>query len=126
MYSRGRYGEIIYVKSWYGFKNPCAQKGPYERWHNQIKAYIQAQSLDPGWLTKAQFDSVVVFASALSPVKSCIKFIKNKYYVDDVKEIACQLWILVKDTARKLQTAIEHESAKRRPSDHEVIRSASK
>ena len=87
MYSRGRYGEIIYAKSWCGFKNPSAQKGPYETWRNQIKAYIQAQSLDSGRLTEAQFDSVVVFASALSPVKSRIKFIKNKHQADDVKEI---------------------------------------
>ena len=95
-------------------------------WRNQIKAYIQAQSLDPGPLTEAQFDSVVVFASALSPVKSRIKFIKNMHHADDVKEIDRQLWILVKDTARKLQTAMEHESAKRRHSDHEVLGSASK
>ena len=126
MYSRGRYGEIIYAKSWCGFKNPRAQKGLYETWRNQIKAYIQAQSLDPGRLTEAQFDSVLVFASALSPIKSRIKFIKNKHHADDVKEIDRQLRILVKDTARKLQTAMEHESAKRRPGYHEVIGSTSK
>ena len=102
------------------------KRAPYETWRNQIKAYIQAQSLDPGRLIEAQFDSVVVFASALSPIKSRIKFIKNKHRADDVKEIDPQLRILVKDTAWKLQTAMEHESAKRRPGDHEVIGSASK
>ena len=112
MYSRGPYGEIIYAKSWYGFKNPRAQKGPYETWRNQIKAYIQAQLLDPGRLTQAQFDSVGVVVSPLTPVKSRIKFIKNKHHADDVKEIDRQMRILVKDTARKLQTAMENESAK--------------
>ena len=68
----------------------------------------------------------MVFASALRPVKSRIKFIKNKHYADDVKEIDRQLKILVKDTARKLQTAMEDESAKRQPGDQEVIGSASK
>ena len=95
-------------------------------WRNQIKAYIQAQLLDPGRLTEAQFDSVVVFARALRRVKSRIKFIKNKHHGDDVKEIDRQLWILVQDTARKLQRAMEHESAKPRPGHHEVIGSASK
>ena len=68
----------------------------------------------------------MVFASALSPVKSRIKFIKSKYHADDVREIDRQLRILVRDTARKLQTAMEHESAKRRSGDHELIGSASK
>ena len=68
----------------------------------------------------------MVFASALSPVKSRIEFSKNKHHADDVKEIDRQLRILVKDPARKLQMEMEHESAKRRPGDHEVIGSASK
>ena len=72
-----------------------------------------------------QFHSVGVSASALSPVKSHIKFIKNTHHADDVKEIDRQLRILVKDIARKLQTAMEHESTKRRHGDHEVIESAS-
>ena len=126
MYSRGHYGEIIYAKSWCGFKHPRGNKGAYETWRNQIKAYIQAQSLDPGRLTEAQFDPVVVLASARRPVKSRIKFIKSKHHADDVKEIDRQLKILVKNTARKLQTAMEHESGKRRTSDHEVIESMSK
>ena len=126
MYSRGCYGEIIYAKSWCGFKNPRDKKGAYETWRNQIKADIQAQSVSPGRLTGAQFDLVVVFATTLTPVKSRIKFIKNKHNPDDVKEIDRQLRILVKDTARKLQTAIEHESAKRRSGNHEVIGSTTK
>ena len=89
-------------------------------------AYIQAQSLDPGRLTETQLESVIVFAGALDPVKSRIQFIKKKDHSDDVKEVDHQLRTLVKDTARKLQTAIEHESAKRRPSDHKVMGSASK
>ena len=126
MYSRGRYGKIIYAKSWCGFKNPRDKKSAYETWRNRIKAYIQALSLDPERLTEAQFDSVVVFASALRPVKSRFKFIKNKHHTDDVKEIDRQLRILVKDTARKLQTAMEQESAKRGPDNPEVIGSTSK
>ena len=123
---RGRYGEILYAKSWCGFKNPRSKKGAYETWRNQIKAYIQAQSLDPGRLTEAQLESVIVFASALSPVKSHIQLIKKKHNSYDIKEIDHQLRILVKDTARKLQTAMEHDSAKSRPGDHEVMGSASK
>ena len=71
-------------------------------------------------------ESVMVFAGALDPVKSRIHFIKKKHHSDDVKEVNHQLRTLVKDTARKLQRAMEHESAKRRPGDHEVMGSASK
>lgn len=70
--------------------------------------------------------SVIIFAGALDPVKSRIQFIKKKHHSDDVKEVDHQLRTLVKDTARKLQTAIEHEFAKRRHGDHEVMGSASK
>ena len=87
----------------------------YERWRNQLKAYIQVHWLDPRWLKDVQFASVVVCASSIRPIKSRMKFIKNKQHANDVKEINRQLRILVKDTARKLQTAMEHESRKRRP-----------
>ena len=88
--------------------------------------YIQTSSLDPRELTQAQFDTVLLSSSSLSPVKSPIKFIKNKHPADDVKEIDCQLRIVLQDTASILQTTIENESAKRRHGDHEVIESASK
>ena len=87
---------------------------------------MQVQSLDPGQLTETQLESVIVFGGALDPVKSRIQFIKKKHHSDDVKEVDHQLSTLVKDMARKLQTAMEHESTKRRPSDHEVMGSASK
>ena len=73
---------------------------------DQIKAYIQAQSLDPGRLTETQLESVLVFVGALDPVKWRIQFIKKKHHSDDVKEVAYHLRTLVKDMARKLQTAI--------------------
>ena len=93
---------------------------------DQIKAYIQAQSLDPGWLTKTQLESVIVFAGALDPVKLRIQFIKKMQHSDDSKKVDDERRTLVKDPARKLQTAMEHESAKRRPGDYEVMESASK
>ena len=113
MYIRGCYGEILYAKSWCEFKDPRSQKNPYGRWCDQIKAYIQAQSLNHGRLTGTQLESVIVFTSALDPVKSRIQFINKKHHSVDVKEVDHQLSTLVKDTARKLQTAMEHESAKR-------------
>ena len=71
-------------------------------------------------------ESVIVFAGALDPVKSRIQFITKKHQSDDLKEVNHRLRTIVKDTARKLQTAMEHESAKQRPGDHEVMGSASK
>ena len=71
-------------------------------------------------------DSVIVFTSALSPVKSHIQLIKKKDNSYDVKEIDHQLRILVKDTARMLQTVTEPDSAAQRPSDHKVMGSVSK
>ena len=102
------------------------QKGAYGRWPDQIKAYIQAQSLDPGQLTETQLESVSDFAGALDPVKSRIQFIKKKQHSDSVNDVDHRLRTLVKMTARKLQTAMEHESAKRRPGNHEVMGSASR
>ena len=74
---------------------------------------MQAGSFDPGRLTAAQFTSIVVFASSLNPVQSRIKLIKTKHHSDDVKEVHRQLRMLVRDTAKKLQTAMEREKAKR-------------
>ena len=74
---------------------------------------MQARSFDPGRLTAAQFTSIVVFASSLNPVQSRIKLIKTKHHYDDIKEVYRQLRMLVRDTAKELQTAIEREKAKR-------------
>ena len=73
---------------------------------------MQARSFDPGRLTAAQFTSIVVLASSLNPVQSRIKLIKTKHHSDDVKEVYRQLRMLVRDTAKKLQTAMEREKAK--------------
>ena len=113
MYFRGRYGGIVYAKGWCGFKNPREQTGPYDTWHREVKAYMQARSFDPGRLTAAQLTSMVVFASSLNPVQSRIMLIKTKHHSDDVKEVYRQLRMLVRDTAKELQTAMERERAKR-------------
>ena len=80
---------------------------------------MQARSFDPRRLTAAQLTSFVVFASSLNLVQSHIKLIKTKHHSDDVKEVYRQLRMLVRDTARKLQTAIEREKAKH-AGDNEV------
>ena len=74
---------------------------------------MQVRSFDPGQLTAAQFTSIVVFASSLNPVQSRIKLIKTKHHSDNVKEVYRQRRMLVRDTAKKLQTAKEREKAKR-------------
>ena len=73
---------------------------------------MQARWFDPGRLTAAQFTSIFDCTSSLNPVQLRIKLIKPKQYSDDVKEVYPQLRILVRDTAKKPQTAMESEKAK--------------
>ena len=47
----------------------------------------------------------MVFARPLTTVKHHVVLIKNMHYPDDLKELTCQLRMLVKDSARKLQTS---------------------
>jgi len=56
---------------------------------------------------------ILDFASSLPPVKSQIEFVKKNHRADDVREVSCQLSILVKDTAKKLRTAMEYHYAER-------------
>ena len=74
---------------------------------------MQACSFDLGRLTAAQFTSIIVFPSSLNPVQSHIKLIKTKPHSDDVKEVYRQRRMLVRDMAKKLQTAMERDKAKR-------------
>jgi len=71
----------------------------------QIKAYIAARPPDPGRLTESQVDSIISFARGLSPVTERIEFIKHYHEADDVWELIRHLKILVKDSAKKLQTS---------------------
>ena len=74
---------------------------------------IIARLLDPGRLTESQVDSIVSFARSLSPVKECIEVIKSQHHPDDVGEFIRHLKILVKDSAKKLQTLNECQKAGR-------------
>ena len=53
------------------------------------------------------------FASSLPPVKSQIEFVKKNHRGDDFREVSRQLRILVKDMAKKLRTAMEHNYTER-------------
>jgi len=70
-----------------------------------------ARLLDPGRLTESQVDSIVSFARSLSPVKERIELIKSQQYPDDVGEFICHLKVLIKDSAKKLQTSNERQKS---------------
>jgi hypothetical protein len=111
--TRTVYGDIAYAKSWCGFKHPRGSSAAYATWREQIKAYIIARPLDPGRLTESQVDSIISFARGLSPVKERIELIKRQHHADDVWELIRHLKILVKDSAKKLQTSNERQRAER-------------
>jgi len=54
---------------------------------------------------------ILDFASSLPAVKSQNEFVKKNHRADDVLEVSRQLQILVKDTGKKLRTAMEHDYA---------------
>jgi len=85
----------------------------YATWCEQIKAYIIARLLHPGHLTESEVESIVSFARSLSPVKEHIELIKSQHHPDDVGEFIHHLKILVKDSAKKLQTSNECQKAGR-------------
>jgi len=60
-----------------------------------------------------QVYSIVSFARSLSPVKERIELIKSQHHPDDVGEFIRHLKILVKDSAKKLQTSNERQKAGR-------------
>jgi len=103
----------VYAKSWSEFKHPRGASSVYTTWREQIKAYIIARLLDPGRLTELQVDSIVSFASSLSPVKERSELIKSQYHPDDVGEFIRHLKILVKDLAKELQTSNKRQKAGR-------------
>ena len=70
--------------------------------------------LDPGCLTESDVDSISLFARDLSPVKQRIKLIKREHHADDLLELNLHLRILVRDTGKKLQTAMERQKTKER------------
>jgi hypothetical protein len=111
--TRTVYGDIAYAKSWCGFKHPRGASAVYATWREQIKAYIIARALDPGRLTDSQVDSVIAFARTLSPVKERIELIQTQHHREDVLELIRHLKILVKDSAKKLQTSNERQQAGR-------------
>jgi len=96
---------------WCGFKHPRGASSVCATGREQIKAYIIACLLDPGRLTDSQVDSIVSFARSLSPVKERIELIKSQHHPDDVGELIRHLKILVKDSAKKLQTSNERQKA---------------
>jgi len=104
-------GDIAYAKSGCGFQHPRGPSSVYATWREQIKAYIVGCPLDPGRLTESQVDSIKSFARGLSPVKEPIEFIKHHHHADHVWELIQDLKILVKDSAKKLQTSNERQRA---------------
>ena len=85
----------------------------YATWRKQIKAYIIACPLDPGRLTESHVDLIISFARGLSPVNERLELIKREYHADDVWELIRHLKILVKDSAKKLQTSNQRQRAER-------------
>jgi len=111
--TRTVYSDIAYAKSWCGFQHPRGPSSVYATWCEQIKAYIVARPLDPDRLTESQVDSIISFARGLSPVKERIEFLKQHHHADDVWELIQHLKILVKDSAKKLQTSNGRQKAER-------------
>jgi len=72
-----------------------------------------AHHLDPGCLTETQVDSILLFASGLSPIKERIQLMKRQHHADDLLELDRHLKILVRDSGMKLQTTKEHQRAGR-------------
>ena len=101
------------MKSWCGFKHPRGSSAAYATWLKQTKAHTTAHPLDPGRPTESHVDSTTSFAHSLSPVKERIELIKYKYHADDVWELIRHLKILIKDSAKKLQTSNERQRAER-------------
>jgi len=104
---RGRYGEIFYAKSWCGFLNSRDRTAAYKGCREQVKAYITVLGWNPTPLTGTQTDSVLGFAPSLTPLKGRIKLIKTTHRPQDVVDVECQIRVLVRDIAKKLQ-AMKH------------------
>jgi hypothetical protein len=70
-----------------------------------------AVPMKPGNLSASELDSINSFARSLPPVRGHIAAIKKKHRPEDVVEVGRQLRVLVKDTARKLQTTLNRLKA---------------
>jgi len=92
-------------------KHPQGASSVHATWREEIKAFIIARLLDPGRLSESQVDSIVSFTCSLLPVKEHIELIKSQHHPDDVGEFFRHLKILVKDSAKKLQTSNERQKA---------------
>ena len=53
---------------------------------------------------------ILGFAGDLLALKSQIEFVKKNDCADNVREVAPQLWILVKNNAKKLQMTIVNDT----------------
>jgi len=100
---RGRYGEISYAKSWCGFLNSREPTAAYKGWREQVNAYITVLGWNPTRLIGTQMDSLFCFAGSLTPLKGRIKLIKATHCPQDVDEVECQIRVLVRDIAKKVQ-----------------------
>ena len=120
------FGDIAYAKWWCGFFDPGITSGAYIGWREQLKAYMTARNLDPGHLTDTQVDAITVFARALTPVKDRVTLIKKKHHTDDVRELTRHLRMLVKDSARKLQTSDLRRLTAARAGSRDIAESPSK
>ena len=87
---------------------------------------MTARNLDPGYRTDTQVDAITVFTGAHTPMKDQLVLIKKKHLPDDVKELTCQLRMLVKDSARKLNTSNLRRLAAARPRGTDIAESPSK
>jgi len=110
---RGRYGEISYAKSWYGFLNAGEPRAAYKGWREQVKEYIMVLGWNPTSLTGTQRDSVLSFARSTTHVNGRIKLIKTNHCPTDVNEVESQIRVLVRDTAKKLQVTNNRLHAER-------------
>jgi len=110
---RGRYGEICYAKSCCGFFNAYEPTAAYKRCREQVKAYITVLRWHPTSLTGTQIDSVLSFARSLMPVQGRIQLIKTNHRPEAVDEVDCQIRVLVRDTAKKLQATNDRLHAER-------------
>jgi len=101
----------VYAKSWCRYKHLRGSSAAYATWREQITACIIARPLDPGHFTESHVDSIIWFARGLSAVKERIEVILCAQHADEVWELIRHLKILVKDSAKKLQTSNEHQRA---------------
>lgn len=107
------YGDIAYAKSWCGFKHPRGPTAAYTTWREQVRAYILARSLDPAHLNDSHVKTIVLFARSLPPIHERAALIKNKHRAEDLDELNHHLRVLVRDTAKKLQTSLDRQTAER-------------